>query len=111
MRYAKPRVYSNLSRYSIYRQIIDSNNDTYLETANQYVIKTSETDVYHEVQPNEENRLDIIAYKYYNNAEYFWVIAMANSIVDPFVIKRGDILRIPALSSLMEWKGPLYGRV
>ena len=36
---------------------------------------------------------------------------MANSIVDPFIIKRGDILRIPNLSSLMEWKGPLYGRV
>ena len=111
MKYAKPRQYNHTSRYSIYRQIIDNNNDIYIETSNSTPVEDSTQDVYHEVLKEEENRLDIIANKYYGSPDMFWVIAMGNNIVDPFVIKAGDILRIPYFFSLTNWKGALYGRV
>lgn len=109
MRYAKPRKYQKVSRYQIYRLIMDNSNDTYVETSNRTPIKDSAQDVYHEVQKEEENRLDIISNIYYGTPEYYWIIAMANDIVDPFVICVGDILRIPNLYSAFEWGGPLYG--
>ena len=111
MWYARPRKYDKVSRYQIYRLIMDNDGDTYVETTNRTPIKESERDKYHEVQKNEENRLDIISNKYYGTPEYFWMIALANDIVDPFVVKPGDVLRIPSFYSAFEWDGPLYGRV
>ena len=111
MRYGKPRKYKKTSRYGIYRQIIDNENKTYTETANQIKVAQSDKDLYHEVQQNEVNRLDIISNKYYGTPEYFWAICMANDIVDPFSIKRGDVLRIPNFTSLLQWQGALYGRL
>ena len=111
MRYAKPRQFNHTSRYQIYRQIVDKNNDTYIETSNQTPVAESNKDLYHEVQREEENRLDIISLKYYGDPQYFWIIAMANNLVDPFIVKVGDMLRIPPFVSLTKWKGALYGRV
>jgi hypothetical protein len=111
MKYAKPRQYEKISRYQIYRLIMDSLNNTYTETSNSTPVKDSDRDVYHEVQQNEENRLDIISNKYYGSPEYYWLIAMANDIVDPFVVRVGDVLRIPYFYSAFEWKGALCGRV
>ena len=111
MRYARPRKYDNVSRYQIYRLIMDNDNDTYTETTNRTPVKESERDVYHEVQKEEENRLDIISNKYFGTPEYYWLIALANDLVDPFVVRVGDVLRIPNLYSAYEWDGPLYGRV
>ena len=111
MRYAKPRKYDHTSRYQIYRQIVDDNDDTYIETSNQTPVDTSNYDQYHEVQTSEENRLDIIANIYYKNPQYWWAIAMANDIIDPFTIPAGSILRIPSIISLSRWGGALYGRV
>ena len=48
----------------------------------------------------EENRLDIVATKFYNTPRYWWVIALANYIIDPFDIPIGTRLRIPPLISL-----------
>lgn len=111
MKYAKPRKYVKISRYGIYRQIIDNNNNMYHETFNQTTVDESPSDKYHEVQKEEENRLDIISYKYYGSADYYWVIALANNMIDPFIVKVGDILRIPNFYSLTNYNGALYGRV
>lgn len=111
MKYAKPRKYNKISRYQIYRLIMDNNNDTYTETSNSTPVIETNRDLYHEVQREEENRLDIISNKYYGTPEYFWLIAMANDIVDPFVVRVGDVLRIPDFFSAFEWKGALCGRV
>jgi hypothetical protein len=110
MRYAAPRKYGYPSRYGIYRQIVDD-KDTYTETVNKTIIAEKDSDIYHEVQMHEENRLDIIANKYYGSPDLWWVIAMGNNIIDPFIVKVGDIIRIPNLTSLTKWKGALYGRV
>lgn len=110
MMYAKPRLYSYMSRYTIYRLIVDD-NEAYDETVNVTPIPESDNDKYHEVLLEEENRLDIIAYKYYNDASFSWIIAMANNIIDPFFIKRGTVLRIPDFSSLFQYDSVLYKRV
>lgn len=97
--YSNPRVYEHTSRYGKYRQIVD-NLDSYVETFNQSKIPTSEDDIFHTVQKEQENRLDIIANIYYSDPSFFWVIAIANELVDPFVVQTGSILRIPSLASL-----------
>lgn len=40
-------------------------------------------------------RLDTLAYVYYGDSDYWWIIALANRIIDPFSISPGDKLRIP----------------
>ena len=111
MRYAKPRNYKHISRYGVYRQIIDNDNNAYVETTNATPVAMSDSDRYHEVLREEENRLDIISNKYYGTPEFFWVIALANDYVDPFYIKAGTVIRIPEFSSLLQWKGALYNRL
>lgn len=111
MRYAKPRKYKKISRYEIYRQIIDNNNNTYLETINSTPVMETDSDIYHEVLNEEANRLDIIANTYYHDPGYWWVLAMANDLVDPFYVEAGSIIRIPNFFALTQWKGALNGRV
>lgn len=111
MRYAKPRNYKHISRYGIYRQIIDNDNNAYTETVNATPVAESNNDNYHEVLKEEENRLDIISNKYYGTPEFYWAIALANGYVDPFYVKEGTIIRIPSFSDLLQWKGALYNRL
>jgi hypothetical protein len=64
----------------------------------------SEFDFYHQVTVVDVLRLDLIAYKYYTNVEYWWIIAAANSILDPFNLVIGTILRIPGETFVInEW--------
>lgn len=99
--YNDPRVYRYPSRYNPYRQIIDeTSNQKYLETFNNTEIDSSDQDTYYTVDIRTENRLDIIASEKYGFSTYWWVIALANNIIDPFDIPYGTILRIPPLKSL-----------
>lgn len=41
------------------------------------------------------DRLDRMANKYYNDDQYWWVIAIANNISYPLGIKVGTVIRIP----------------
>ena len=57
-------------------------------------IPVSESDAY--VITSSEDRLDLLAYRYYNDATLWWVIAAANNIHDAkFAFPDGTILRIP----------------
>lgn len=99
--YDDPRTYRYVSRYSPYRQIIDEKDgQKYHETFNNTEIKISEEDSYYTVDIRTENRLDIISSEKYGFPTYWWVIAMANDIIDPFDVPYGTILRIPPLKSL-----------
>jgi len=40
-------------------------------------------------------RFDVLASRYYGDSEYWWVIALANRIADPFSLRAGHKLRIP----------------
>lgn len=106
MRYSDPRKYENLSRYRVYRQILS--DDTYLESFNQKEIEKSDGDVYHIVTKQEENRLDMISNNYYGTPEYWWILAIANNFIDPFVLTSGTSVRIPPLDVLFTWNGVLH---
>lgn len=40
-------------------------------------------------------RLDAIAHKYYGDPDYWWAIALANRIQDPFSLTVGARIRVP----------------
>ena len=57
-------------------------------------IPLRDDDIY--VATETGDRLDTLAYQYYNNSTYWWIIAAANNIHNaPFGLKDGTILRIP----------------
>lgn len=98
--YLSPRHYSYSSRYSNIRRIQD-NNEIFHETFNNYKIPESDSDQYITVNTAVENRLDIISCRYYKSPIMWWVIAIANNIIDPFSeVPIGTVLRIPALTSI-----------
>lgn len=104
--YSNPRVYEHTSRYGKYRQIVED-HVARIETFNQTFVDKSEEDKFHVVGMEQENRLDMIANKYYSDPTLWWVIALANDLVDPFVIQPGTVLRIPPLISLYRLGGAL----
>lgn len=106
--YLPPRLYPNESRYTNIRRLQDEDTkNIYDENWVQKFIDESSDDVYFVVTQREENRLDIIANDYYGTARYWWVIALANSIIDPFILDIGTKLRIPPLLSLYNTGGVL----
>lgn len=57
-------------------------------------IPLRDDDIY--VASETGDRLDTLAYEYYNDASLWWIIAAANNIHDaPFGLTDGTILRIP----------------
>lgn len=101
--------YSNVSRYQLLR-VITSDNTRYLETFNQRSIKESKEDIYHMVTASEENRLDIISNKYYNTPVYWWALAIANDMIDPYIVEIGSMIRIPPISSLFNYDNKILAR-
>jgi hypothetical protein len=107
--YLSPIVYKNASRYSKLRTIQDDDGKIYHETWFQKVIDKSSDDKYYTVTEDTENRLDVISNIYYNTPRYWWVVALANYIIDPFDVPMGTSLRIPPLVSLYNKGGVLGG--
>jgi len=92
------------SRYRNLQIAVDVKGNRFFTTRSLINFKSSPKDRVHEVKPGEQNRLDLIAYKYYNNPTLWWVITYANNILDPMLdVEVGDSLVIPA-------KSTLYGR-
>lgn len=81
---------------------MDELSGQYHETYEPYVIPKSESDYYYKVEKKNENRLDIISNVVYNTPRFWWVIAMANGIVDPFKVPADTILRIPPIASIYQ---------
>ena len=92
-----------VSRYEYTRVITekDTLNRVY-ETYNDEKISESANDSYYKVTFIGENRLDIISNEVYGFATYWWIIAMANNIIDPFNVPVGTVLRIPPISALYD---------
>lgn len=110
LEYHEPRVYKDVSRYKNVRTIRDKDTSKeYHETMNQYTVEKAETESTYIVGVETENRLDLVSYRCYSTHKYWWVIALANYIIDPFDVPYGTILRIPPLSQLYSEGGILYG--
>lgn len=108
--YYDPVTYPNNCRYKNVRRLQDEDTGKYFhETVPQKFIPSSDDDEYITVTTVTENRLDIIANEYYGTANYWWVIAQANYIIDPFDVPVGTSLRIPPIISLYLNGGVLSG--
>ena len=103
------------SRYQVLRVIseTDSNNktsSTYLETYNQVEIPETSEDQYHVVTESEVNRLDLISNKFYGTPNNWWMIAIANNFIDPFVVNEGAMIRIPSLLTVSDFRYKILSR-
>ena len=98
IQYGVCRDFGHISRYRGLRQVVHNTTpeDQFvaLETPNPFVSHLKNCKV-HVVRAEEENRLDIIAYKYLGSASYSWVIAYMNKIEDGYTIREGQKLIIP----------------
>jgi hypothetical protein len=94
-------------RYRKHRRYIDDNGNEVQETYDDIEITEKPADYYHSVETGEENKLDLIASRYYNNESLWWVIAEASGIDDPFNVPVGTVLRIPDMSTLYGLRGIL----
>lgn len=99
LEYIDNKEYDKTSRYQILRVVVNGDS-RYLETYNQKTIPESDEDTYHIVSFTEEGRLDLIANDYYGSPSYWWVLAIANNLIDPFDFKQGVMMRIPPMSSV-----------
>lgn len=103
LEYLIPVSRTYVSRYDNTKVIVEKGTAYKIqETYDNASIAESEYDRYYEVTHKSENRLDIVAYEMYGYATYWWVIAMANDIIDPFNVKIGTVLRVPPVSALYE---------
>jgi nucleoid-associated protein YgaU len=41
-------------------------------------------------------RFDGLAHRYYGDSDYWWVIALANRVQDPFALRPGTRIRVPS---------------
>lgn len=63
------------------------------------VIPVSDNDIY--IIANEDTKLDFLAYKYYNDASLWWLIAKANNVGNgTYSVAAGTQLRIPFNTSI-----------
>ena len=66
----------------------------YMESTIYPKIKPNENDIY--IIAEDMDKLDTLAFKYYGDARYWWVIATANNINDATLyIEPGRQIRIP----------------
>ena len=91
-----------ISRYAELERVVNKDKQMYVESPNDYVIASSNKDVYHKVQVGEVNRIDIISTKYYGTPLLYWAICKANHIENPLILPVGVVLRIPHISNIYD---------
>ena len=89
-----------LSRYRNVSAVVDREGNDYLQSPVKKKIVESERDSFYTVEPECEDRIDIISYKFYNTPHLWWAIAMMNHIKNPMRVEAGIILRIPPLDHI-----------
>lgn len=94
--YTVCRDYNHISRYKGLRQIVHNptSHDRFiaLELTNQ--IETNASFTYYDVPKMFENRIDLVAYKFYGSAQYSWIVSYFNDIEDGFTLYEGQRIRI-----------------
>ncbi|MCM1226435.1 MAG: hypothetical protein NC320_03290 [Clostridium sp.] len=94
--YTVCRDYDHISRNMGLRQVVHNPQETdrfvALETPNPII--TNAKFRYYDVPASEENRLDLIANKFFGSAQYSWIISYFNNIEDGFTVTEGQRLKI-----------------
>jgi len=90
-----------MSRYSITSTIKDSNGKQKKATTIIPTIPTSNNDTYIETTTSE--RLDKLAYTFYEDITLWWIIAAANGLgKGTLIVPSNTILRIPAKQDVID---------
>lgn len=89
------------SRYSKDDRILYDTGEEIIETSDRIEFQHSNKDNYFTVTSQYENRLDLVAYEVYGSSLYWWAIASASGIYDPFDVKVGTILRVPPIETVL----------
>lgn len=88
------------SRYQFSDLHKDSDGKLYWGTRQRVDFPMSDGDQYHKVLEAEARRIDLIAWKYYEDCALWWVIAETNDIINPMALKAGQVLRIPDIETV-----------
>lgn len=73
-----------------------------ISTLGDISFKKSSNDRYHRIEDRDINRIDLISYRYYGSVYLWWVIALANDIMDPLLgLSVGSIIRIPDITVVL----------
>lgn len=90
-----------LSRYNKIRMLLREDGIPVQETFDRPDIVTSSADRFFEVTQPFVNRPDLVSRLYYGTEQLYWVIALANDMIDPFIETTvGKQLRIPDRDTL-----------
>ena len=90
-----------LSRYRSLKAAIDSDGNNYLLSQRKREILETVNDTLYVVEPECENRIDMVSFKFYNTPHLWWAIAMMNHIKNPMRLEVGIVLRIPPLDNIV----------
>lgn len=70
--------------------------DTFFGTFVSPEIRLTNQDAFITIQNKDNGRLDLMATEFYGDPRLWWVIALANNIVDPtYGVEVGTVIRIP----------------
>jgi hypothetical protein len=88
-------------RYKSINRKQDENGTQIIATSIMPTVKKRNSDLF--VVMVEKTRLDHLAYKFYNNPHYWWIIANSNGITGTMYAKLGSQIRIPQdIGSIIE---------
>ena len=87
--------YSNCNIYSV------NTFFTFTESEPFNIFKQSNDDGVYRVSSGEENRLDIISFNIYGTPIYWWLLAKASFIQNPFDVPVGTLVRVPSLPKIL----------
>jgi hypothetical protein len=97
-----------MSRYINTSIILDESGKRKLSTTIIPVIPTSEFDTY--IQTTTIERLDKLAYSFYQDESLWWIIATANGLgKGSYIIPANTTLRIPSKNGALEYVVSLNG--
>lgn len=96
IQYTVCREFNHISRYRCLRQIIHCPNEDsrYISLESIGTILSDADFQYYDVPLTEENRLDLIAYRFFGSAQYSWILSYFNNIEDGYTVHAGQKLRI-----------------
>jgi hypothetical protein len=113
IQYTVCRDFNHISRYKGLRQVVynASEKDRFivLETPNSTESKASYR--YYTVPKIEQNRLDLIANKFYGSSSYSWIISYMNGIEDGYTVYSGQRIKILNNFSDLFSKGELLASI
>lgn len=114
IQYGVCRDFDHLCRYRGLRQVVhDPSNEEArfiaLETPNPFQTNVEVT--FYEVPYSEENRLDLIAEKMLGSAQYSWILAYYNNIIDGYTVHEGQVLACPKNLSALFNKGEILSPI